>query len=688
MSLKDRRNVAFIGHSGVGKTPICEAIVKTAGATDRIGKTSEGSSHFDFEPEEEKRDATLKTSVFDFTYKNTPFSIFDTPGSSSFLCDTACALRGAGSALLVSSGISGIKIQGKKAWMLAREEGLACGVIVKDIGVENASIETAIKSIKASTSRTPVPIQLPMKEEDKVTGIIDLINMKAYLQPDSENLYDIPEKYLEEAKEARNNLLESIAETDEDLLGEFLESGDLSKDAIKTGLQNAIIKREIFPLLCFSPRTNHGTIPLLIALYEYFPSPFKRTPYLVQENEDKEFLPIEPSENDDFIGIVYKTFADPFTGQVSLIRVISGTLKAEDSVYNPRTKLEQRVGKLSVQLGKDHKPVTEVKPGEIAAITKLKDTLTGDTLTSKTRPRIAKPINFPTGGMRFAVEAKKRGEEDKVFSALEKIHLEDPSITVEREPSTRETIVTCMGQQHMDITAQRIKRKFNVELSLKTPKVPYRETIKKRSEAQGKHKKQSGGRGQFGDCWLRISPRERGEEFKFNNEIFGGAIPKNYIPAVEKGVVETMEKGVLAGFPIVDIECSVYDGSYHSVDSSDMAFKIAAAKGFRKAVENAKPVLLEPIMKAEIVVPDDTTGDIIGDLNSRRGKVLNMEPDADMQVITAEVPLAEMLTYTPSLRSMTSDRGFFNLEFKSYEEVPALETKKIIEEYKKSEEGA
>jgi elongation factor G len=321
-------------------------------------------------------------------------------------------------------------------------------------------------------------------------------------------------------------------------------------------------------------------------------------------------------------------------------------------------------------------------PGDIAAITKLKNTVTGDTLTVQSRHREVEPMKIPEGGMRFAVEPKNRGDEDKIFSALEKINLEDPSVVVTREASTHETIVTCMGQQHMDITVERIKRKFNVELLLKTPKVPYRETIKGKAEAQGRHKKQSGGRGQFGDCWLRVNPRTRGEGFKFNNEIFGGAVPKNYIPAIEKGVVETMEKGFLAGFPMVDIECTVYDGSYHSVDSSDMAFKIAAAKGFKLALAKASPVLLEPIMTAEISVPDDTTGDVIGDLNGRRGRVISMDPDGDMQVIKAEVPLAEMLTYTPSLRSMTSDRGSFDLEFRGYEEVPPHAAEKVIEEYK------
>lgn len=686
MSIESRRNVAFIGHGGVGKTPLCEALVRTAGVTNRIGDTTDGSSHFDFEPEEIKRDTTLKTSVFSFDYKNNSFSILDTPGSSSFLCDTACAMRASDCAMLIISAYGGVKIQGKKAWALAAQEGISRAVFITDMNLENARVETALEAMKSVIGTSPVLLQVPMGEETSFNGVIDLLSLKAYTgaYEDGTKAIDIPPEYQDIVTQARAALTERIAETDDALIERYLEGQDIAEEELIPALKNGIATGAIVPAFFGAPEAGIGIGALLSAMIKYLPSPLNRTPYRVSK-ENGEYEPITPSPEDSFIGIVYKTFADPFTGQVSLVRVISGTLKSDDTLYNMRTKSTERLSKIHAQQGKDHAQIQSAEPGAIIAIAKLKDTHTGDTLVSQSKHRTVQPIVFPVGGMKFAIEPKNRGDEDKILGAIERIGMEDPSLQVHREPSTHETIVTCMSQQHMDITVERIKRKFNVEMVLHTPKVPYRETIKKKAESQGRHKKQSGGRGQFGDCWLRIEPLQRGEGFSFNNEVFGGAIPRNYIPAIEKGVIETMEKGVIAGFPMVDVSATVYDGSYHSVDSSDMAFKIAASKGFKLAVAKADPVLLEPVMTAEIIVPDDATGDVIGDLNGRRGHVLSMDPDGEMQIIRAEVPLSEMLTYTPSLRSMTSDRGSFSLAFRGYEEVPPHAAEKVIAEFKLSD---
>ncbi|MCC6933417.1 MAG: elongation factor G [Deltaproteobacteria bacterium] len=674
-----RRNIAVIGQSGIGKTPLCEYLLNITGNSTRIGKTVDGSSHFDFEPEEVKRNSTLKTSVYDFSHQNISYSIIDTPGSSTFVVDTAYAVRAADVALLVIGAISGVKVQGKKAWKSATKEGIARAMFVSELDHENACYENALEAVKSGLGVNVAPLQYPIGSEHTFQGVVDLMTMRAYVKEGGKWFVtsDIPAEVKDDVDKARTALIESISETDEKLLEKYLEGGDISADELLAALKSGFAAGAIIPLFIGSPDTGLGIDALLDAMRTLFPSPLGRKPYQIKA-KDGTLSDIAIGAEQKLVAQVFKTFADPFTGQISMVRVISGTINSDETVLNPRTETVERVGKLQIQQGKEHKPIAAAGPGSIVSIMKLKDTKTGDTLCAQDAPRQVASITIAAGCMSFAIEPKSRGDEEKISSAIEKIMAEDPSISMHREIATSETLVTCMGQQHIDITVERIKRKFNVEVVLHPPKVPYRETIKGQAEAQGKHKKQSGGRGQYGDCWLRIKPLKTGENFAFHNEIFGGAVPKNYVPAIEKGVMEAMGNGYLAGFPMVKVDCAVYDGSYHEVDSSDMAFKIAASKGFKIAVSKASPILLEPTMAVEVTVPDDVTGDIIGDINVRRGRILGMEPDGAMQVIKAEVPLAEMLTYAADLGAMTSDRGSFTMDMRGYEEVPAQVALKVI----------
>ena len=658
---------------------MADSIIFCAGAVTRIGRTTDGSSQFDFEPEEVKRGSTLKTSVFDFTYDSKSFSLLDTPGSTNFIADTISALRAADTAILVAGAVSGIKVQGEKAWKIAGEQRLARAIFVNEMDKERADFDLALDTISACLDIKPVVLQLPIGAEQNFSGVIDLISMEAFTSGKDglQVKVEIPSDMIDDAQVARQELVEAVAEVEDALLEKYLEGESISRNELVAALRRGICSGALTPVLCGSAETTGGVEALLGVCAEYFPSPLKRIPFLC-ETEGK-IAELSASDS-DFTGLVYKTFADTFAGKISLVRVVCGSLHSDETVYNPQTGAVERVGKLHIQQGKEQLAVDSVGAGQIVAIAKLKDTKTGHTLCAESNKRKLTDIEFPESCISFAVDPKSRGDEDKMFGSIQKMSIEDPSITVHRDPVTHEVLVSGMGQEHVDITLEKMKRKFNVEVVAHAPKVPYRETITASAEAQGKHKKQSGGRGQFGDCWLRIKPRGRGEGFQFKSEIFGGAIPKNYIPAVEKGVVEAMAAGFLAGFPMVDIEATVYDGSFHAVDSSDLAFKLAAAKGFRNALEKAHPVLLEPLMKAELVVPDDVTGDVIGDLNSRRGKVISMSAKGHSQIITAEVPMAEMLTYARDLRALTADRGSFHLEFQSYQEVPVHIADKVIEE--------
>ena len=674
-----RRNVVIIGQSGLGKTPLCEHLVNITGNSTRIGKTNDNSSHFDFEPEEVKRNSTLKTAVYDFPYQNLSFSIIDTPGSSTFIVDTAYAVRAADVAVLLVGAVSGLKVQGKKAWKCATKEGIARAIFVSEISHENARLETALEAIKSSLGINPAVMHYPLGSEEQFQGVVDLLSMRAY-KKDGEKWYStsaLPSEYQEEVNKARIALIESVSETDEKLLEKYLDGQEISAEELLRTLKSGFAAGQIVPLFIGSPESGLGIDAFLEAVRDIFPSPLERKPFQIK-SADGSLADVRIGADEKLILQIFKTFADPYTGQISLARVITGTVNNDETVLNPRSETNERLGKIQVQQGKEHKPIAAAGPGSIISILKLKDTKTGDTLCAPELPRTITNIAAPVGCMSYAIEPKSRGDEEKIATAIEKIMLEDPAISTHRELATGETIITCMGQQHIDITVERIKRKFNVEIILHPPKVPYRETIKGQAEAQGKHKKQSGGRGQYGDCWLRVKPLKSGDNFQFHNEIFGGAVPKNYVPAIEKGVAEAMENGYLAGFPLVNIDVTVYDGSYHEVDSSDMAFKIAASKGFKIAISKANPILLEPVMSVEIIVPDDVTGDIIGDINSRRGRILGMEPDGSVQTIKAEVPLAEMLSYAADLGAMTSDRGSFTMDMRGYEEVPAPIAQKVI----------
>ncbi len=674
----EKRNVVLIGQSGIGKTTLAESLLFGAKAITKIGKTVDGSSHFDFEPEEIKRGNTLKTAVYELDQPSFALTLIDTPGSSSFIADTISALRGGDAALLVVGGASGLKVQGEKAWELAGTEQLARAIFVNELDKERATLDSALAQIRHSLGIEPLVTQFPIGSEDTLRGVVDLFSMRAWVTSGERLsvITEIPAELKAEAEARRTALVERIAETNDELLEQYLAGENIPPDVLATHFHLAFASGTITPLFCGSAERSIGIHPLLQAIQAYFPAPTERKMYQVEGTEQEK---LRPELDSPFAGFVFKTFSDPYTGQVSLVRVISGTLHHDQTVVNGNTGTSERVGKLYLQLGKEHKAVDDAGPGEIVAISKLKDTRTGHTLCEQNHALRLAGLNIPESCMTFAVEPKTRGDEDKIISAIERITVEDPAIHLIRDPGTHETLISGLSQNHIEITLERIKRKYNVEIVLHAPKVPYRETIRRKAEAQGRHKKQTGGRGQFGDCWLRVAPRKRGEGFLFNNEIFGGSIPKNYIPAVEKGIIEAMAEGFLAGYPLVDLECAVYDGSYHAVDSSDLAFKIAASKGFKLAVEKAEPVLLEPIMAVQVTVPEETTGEIIGDLNSRRGRVLNMETNGHNQVITAHVPLAEMLTYAADLRSISADRGVFHMEIRGYEEVPAQIAAKTIQ---------
>lgn len=671
----ESRAIALIGHSHAGKTALGEALLFLSGATTRIGKTVDGTSHFDFEPEEVKRGCSLSTAVYSTQAHDGSFTLLDTPGSSSFIFDTVTALRAADAALLVASGAVGVKTQGEKAWRAACEEGLPRAVFVNELDRERASLESAVEHIRRACDVHPVPITIPVGTESQFAGVIDVLG-QCYLHGDSAEPVELTPEQEDIAASARRNLLEAVAETDESLLERYVSGEELSDDEVRDAFCRAFARGDIVPLFCGAAQTRVGLRALLNCINRYFPAAASRA-YRTTEAEN---ATVNCDPDGPFAGIIFKTFADPFMGQVSLVRVVSGRLRSDQSVLNSTTGAHERVGKLHIQLGKEQRAVDEAVAGEIVAIAKLKETHTGDTLCLDTHPVQLVGFSIPEGAVSYAAEPRSRADEDKLFAAVARLTAEDPAIHVHRDPATNETLISGLGQDHVEITLERVKRKFNVDMILHAPKVPYRETITRRAEGQGKHKKQSGGRGQYGDCWLRLSPLPRGEGFVFENEVFGGAIPKNYIPAVQKGVEEAMEHGPLGGFPMVDIRCVVYDGSYHAVDSSDMAFKIAASKGFKSVVEKAGAVLLEPIMLADIVVPDDTTGAVMGDLNSRRAKVLQIDAEGHSQLIRAEAPLAEMLTYAQTLRALTADRGSFHLELRGYDEVPAHVAQRVLSE--------
>lgn len=686
---KSLRNIAIVGHGGTGKTSLCESLLYVAGKTDRLGRVDEGTSCMDFEPEEQKRHISISSAINFVDWDKHKVNIVDTPGDSDFAYDTRNCLRVVDGTVIVIDAIGAVEFQTEAVWGYANEFNLPKIVFVSRMDRERADFYNVIENIKIRFGKKVTPILLPIGSESNFTGLIDLLAMKSLTFDETTGKYkagDIPAELESEANEYHEAMVEDIAECDEDLMDKYLENGELSPEEIRAGLRKAVLSGSLIPALCGSATRNIGTASLLEIIVTCLPSPVDRGPVMGKNPNTKEDVLRPPEESEPFSAFVFKTIADPYAGKLTIFRVYSGSISSDSNFLNTTRKINERFGNIFFLEGKNQKPIdSPLVPGDIAAVAKLKETATGDTVCNEKATIIYAKLDPPHAIMSFAVEAKTRSDEDKIVSSITRITEEDPTLHYRRDGQTREMILSGMGQVHIEVSVEKMRRKFGVEMNLKTPKVPYRETIKGKTNIQGKYKKQSGGRGQFGDCWLDIEPLPKGGGFEFADKIVGGVIPQQYRPAVEKGIVEAMQEGVVAGYPVVDIKVSLVDGSYHTVDSSEMAFKIAGSLGFKKGILACQPILLEPIVKIDIEIPDEYMGDVIGDLNSRRGKVLGMDTKGSHQIIKGQVPLAEIMKYAPDLRSMTSGRGTFTYEFSHYEEVPSYIAEKMIAESKKED---
>jgi len=681
------RNVAIVGHGGSGKTSLVSAILFDAGAVNRLGKVEEGNTVTDFDADEIARQISLSTALAHCEWNKTKLNLLDTPGYGNFIQEARVAIHVADAALVNVCGVAGVEVQTEKVWSFAEEGGKARILVVNRLDRDRSSFTRALESIQKAFGRTAVPVQLPVGEEKDFRGVVDLVRMKAYLSKgDDKGTHeekDVPAEMKDDVEAARSALVEMVAEVDDALMEKYLETGALSPEEFLTGLKLAVVSGKVFPVLGVSGARNVAVRPLMDALVDLTPAPDARGEV---EGKDANGNPVSRkiSASAPASVFIFKTIADPFAGRISLFRVMSGIVKSDSTYHNTTKDVSERFGAVSLLQGKEPVPVAEVQAGDIASVAKLKESQTGDTLADKNAPIIYPKFEFPEPVISFAIEPKSRGDEEKISQAMQRLSEEDPMLKFHRES---ELLLSGTGQLHIEVAVSRLKQKFGVEVTLHPPKVPYRETITGTFEAHGRHKKQTGGHGQFADCWVRFEPLPRGTQFEFANEVFGGAIPKNFIPAVEKGIQEVRVKGFLAGFPMVDFKATVYDGKYHPVDSSEMAFKIAGSLAYTEAMEKCKPTLLEPIMNVEIVVPEESTGDVLGDLNSRRGRTQGMEPKGSLTSIKAQVPMSEMLSYEPTLTSMTGGRGSFHMEYSHYEEVPSHLVQKIVAEKKAEKEA-
>ncbi len=688
------RNVAIVAHGGAGKTSLTEALLFTSGSIDRLGSVDSGTSTTDFEPEEVARKISISSALGFCNWNNYRINLIDTPGFINFLEDARGCMRAVDGAVVIVSAISGVKAETEKIWKFACEYEVPRIVFVNKMDKENADFSMAISEIEKSFDTEAIPLQIPMGSGDAFAGIIDLVTMKAITINDGKaHEGEIPAEFAAEAQAYKKRLIEKIAESDDALLEKYLEGGELTYEEIIKGIKEGSLTRKFIPVACGSATRVIGLTQLFNAIVLCLPSPAEMariSPVRGKNPKDGKEIERKPDEKDPFSAYVFRTIADPFAGKLSIFRVYSGILKADSTILNTASGTKERVGQVFYLLGKKQIPAQSVGPGEIGVVAKLKDTNTGDTLADEANPLVFEKVKFAEPIISYAIAPKSKGDEEKVSSGLHRILEEDPTLRFHRDEETKEMLLSGMGQVHLEVTLERLKRKFGVEVLMKTPKIPYRETIRASASVQGKYKKQSGGRGQYGDCWLKIEPLPKGTGYEFVDKIVGGVIPQQYRPAVEKGVVETMKEGILAGYPIIDMRVTLFDGSYHTVDSSEMAFKIAGSMALKKAFMEAKPVLLEPIMKVEVTTPDDTLGAVIGDLNSKRGKVQGVEPQAGgNQKISALVPMSEMLTYANQLQSITSGRGLYSMEFSHYEDTPGHIAQKIIaeKEAKKTEEN-
>jgi len=682
------RNVAVVGHGSCGKTSLVEALLFAAKATTRLGAIENGTTITDFEPEEVRRKISLSTALAPCEWEGCKINLLDTPGYADFIGEAIGAVHASDNVLFVIDGVRGSEVQTEKLAKVVNDLGLPKICIVNGLDRENADFDQAVESIKNKVFPTATPMMLPIGKEHDFKGVIDLVTMKAYIGKGNQaKIEDIPEDMRSQADKYREKLIELIVEIDDTVLEKFLEEGDVKDEDLQRTMALSIAQGHLIPILCSSGAHEIGTLPILNTIAKDLPSPADMPDTKGTDPKTKEETTRKHSATEPMCALVFKTISDPYVGKLDFIRVFSGVMKADATTYNATKAKKERVGHILSIKGKSQEDVKEIVAGDIAAAPKLEGTFTGDTLCDESKPIILPPIEFPAPVYSLAIEPKTRGDDEKMGTSLNKLAEEDPTFGVKRDAEMRQTVISGLGDLQLEIVADRLKRKFGVETVLDVPKVPYRETILGGAKGQGKYKKQTGGRGQYGDVWLEIAPLKRGDGFEFENKIFGGSIPRNYVPAVEKGVKEALVDGVVAGFPLIDVKVTVYDGSFHPVDSSDMAFKIAASMAFKKVAGDAQPIILEPVMNVEIQVPEAYMGDVIGDLNSKRGRILGMDSEGNSQLVKAHVPLSEIGRYASELRSITHGQGSYRMEFFSYEQVPPQVTEKIVKERQSEKES-
>jgi elongation factor G len=672
------RNLAVAGHRGTGKTSLVEALLFQSGATTRLGTVEAGTTVSDWDDDEQKRQLSLQASICHVLWRGNKVNLIDTPGDAGFQGDLLASLRVVEGVVLVVSGVMGIEVQTSRIWRRAVDLGLTRTLVVSMLDRERADFFRTLTQLQSQLSPHCVAVEIPIGSEHELTGIVDLLHMKAYTSPEGGKEAaptEIPDTVADTVAEYREKLLDAIAETDEALMERYLEGEEIAGEELARALEQATSRGEVFPVACVIATKNLGSTALLDLLVEVIPSPAEKgSPTGLDEIGSGAF--------------VFKTIADPFAGRINVFRVVGGTIKSDSTLNNPRTRGKERLGQLLLMQGKEHAPVEAAGEGDIVAIAKLKDTQTSDALLDGDRQVELPAIGFPEPVMSFAVAPKAKGDEEKMASALRRLSEEDPTLLMRRDQQTGEQLLSGMSQMHVEVAVDRLARRFGVEVELRQPQVPYLETIRSEARGHGRYKKQTGGRGQFGDCHIVIEPLGADADYEFADEIVGGVIPQGFRPAVDKGIQEAMQRGELAGAPVKGVRVRLVDGSYHAVDSSEMAFKIAGSLAWKQAYEQANPVVLEPIMDVEVTVPDDAVGAVNGDLNSRRGRLQGMEPQGGMTVIKAEVPMAEILTYSQSLTSLTGGRGDYHMQFVRYDEVPSHIAQKIIEQAKKEREEA
>ena len=681
--LKTQRTYALVGHGGSGKTSVAEMLLFNAGVINRLGKVEDGNTVLDYEPEEIKRRGSTQPGFASYKWNKNDHFLIDTPGDSNFAGDLSYSLTAADGAVLVIDAVDGVKPLTRKVWAQIQDMGLPSMIVINKMDRDRADFDIAFNGISEALGARPALLYYPIGSKENFKGVVDMLSGKALMfgEDNAVSEGEIPGDIADEVETIRETMIENIAESDEELMEKYFEDGELAPEDITKGLKAGVASGELVPVVVSAALNNQGGQMILDTVQSLLPGPLEHKAWQGEEGE-RASSPDEP-----LACFVFKTLADPFAGQLTIVRVLSGELKPDSQLLNTANGEKERVGQLLLINGKEQaKASTAMGPGSIVTLAKLKNTATGDTLVEKDEFKLVKPEIAPQL-ITFALAPAEKGDEDKVYAAVAKLLDEDITLTLSRDEESGDILLSGMGQNHIEISVEKAKRRYKAEIVLKTPKVPYRETFKTGAkEVQGRHKKQSGGRGQFGDCWIHVAPRASGEGYEFIDQIVGGSIPRQFIPAVDKGIVETAARGVLAGYPVIDFQVTLYDGSYHNVDSSEMAFKVAGSLAFKKACEKAKMALLEPVMLVTVAVPDSFMGDVIGDLSSRRGKVLGSDSQAGITEVKAHVPMAEMLKYAPDLNSMTGGQGTFFMEFASYEECPPQEAEKVIAANKKSDE--